>query len=151
MSERSRDGKKPFTFWFEIDLKEKLKSRAGMMGTTTTDLLNRSVKYYLEKGYLEDEQESQRVSTSLIAQDIQAMAKYESEIKTLETQMKGIQASINDLEKKMNEIDQKLKEEIIPVEKELRPYIQNVVGTYFSTQLAPIMQRISDVLKKIEE
>jgi len=151
LSERSREGKKPFTFWFDIELKSELKKRASLLNTTTTDLLNRAVKFYLERGYLDGAEDGQVVSSSMIAQDIKAMAKFDDEITSLSSQLKGLQLQVNGLEGSFNEFQQKLREDPVPTKDELRVHVQNIVGTYFSSQLAPILQKINDALTKLEE
>ena len=97
----TRDGRKAYTFWFSTKLSEQLKQRAGRLSTTTTELINRSVKLYLEKGYLYDDDEASAMQSSMdIADEVGYSALVNEKVNPILGQLKGISSRIDLLEKK---------------------------------------------------
>ena len=98
MSHKKRDGRKPFTFWFDLSLKENLKKTALQLGTTTTELLNQAVNIYLEKGFLFGENIAKQTSFN-IANELEISSKINEKVNPIGIQMKGLISRIEQLEK----------------------------------------------------
>jgi hypothetical protein len=140
LSSANRDNRKPFTFWFDKQLKDKLKHRAAQMGTTTTELLNRAVQIYIEKGYVQDDENSAKFGMNLdIAQELGQTSHFESKFSELASQLKGLQARLENVEGHLDDSGQMNQE-----------YIQNQIKIHVQSKVEPIMTALSETISKLD-
>lgn len=128
------------TFWFDKKLKERLQQTASRMGSTTTDLINRAVEIYLDRGYVHDDEMSQKLAISEITSELNSSSQFADKINELDNKIKGLSARIQALE------EERQKEERITPET-----IQNQISIHFESKVQPLLGRLSQLIQRLGE
>lgn len=115
-----------------------MQQTATRMNTTLTDLLNRAVEIYLEKGYVHDDERSQRLAISEIASELDQSSQFTSKIKELDEKIKGLSARLQALE------EERRKEERITPEA-----IQNQISIHFESKVQPLLKRLNQIIERL--
>lgn len=144
-SSRSRDrkNKSATTFWMDNDLKKKAQDRAGILGMTLTDLINRSVEIYLIKGAdLEDDEEWQKkLAAANISSSIKESGLSFEKIDKIDDDVESVKAKVKVLEDRWGEYER----ETGTIEVKIKNEVQNEI----ERKITPIIDRVSMLLEQI--
>ncbi len=126
------------TFWLDKKLKDKLQLNAQKMGSTLTELINRSIQIYLEKGYVHDDELSQRLAVTEITDEIGQSSALQGKLSEYDDKIKGLTARVQTLE------EEKQKEERITSEA-----VQNQISIHFESKVQPLMVRLEKIISSL--
>lgn len=139
MPSPSRDNRSATTFWFDNALKQQLKLRARQLDTTVTELINRAIEVYLEKGHLLQDFEKGRL---MISQDMRgeldAKNIVDGKIQEMEQGLKGLNARIESIESKLSALN--FDEETV----------RHWIKMYVASNIQPVMHSLSNAIQRLD-
>ncbi len=140
MTTNRRKDRVATTFWFDKKLKERLQQTASSMGSTLTDLINRAVEIYLDRGYVHDDEMSQKMAISEITSELHSSTQFTDKINELDDKIRGLSARVQALE------EERQKEERITPET-----VQNQISIHFESKVQPLLGRLSQLIQRLGE
>ncbi len=137
---KSREDKSATTFWMDKDLKKNAQDKVRLIENfTLTDLINRSVRIYLESSHKEDGDLGDKIAR---ASDKLAMAELSQNIvvSQLEAKIDNLKNEISDAVTKFKDIETQV-DEIITGKK-----FQQTIRAEVALMVTPVMDRLQELL-----
>ena len=137
---KSRDNKSATTFWMDKDLKKNAQDKVRLIDNfTLTDLINRSVRIYLDSSHKEDGDMGTKIAR---ASDKLAMAELSQNIVVtqLEEKIDNLKNEISDAVTKFKDVETQV-DEIITGKK-----FQQTIRAEVALMVTPVMERLQELL-----
>ena len=141
---KSRDNKSATTFWMDKDLKKNAQDKVRLIENfTLTDLINRSVRVYLDLSHKDDGEVGSKIAR---ASDKLAMAELSQNIVVtqletkLENRISKLESVISDAANSLKDIETQV-DELITGKK-----FQQTIRAEVALMVTPVMERLQELL-----
>lgn len=111
------------------------------MGTTATELVNRAVQIYLEKGYVQDDENNARFGMNFdITQELGQTSQFDEKVGEINTQIKGLQARLESMESKIQQAGEVNQESI-----------QTQINYMVQKKVDPVLSELLETIKTLNQ
>ncbi|MDH5401397.1 MAG: hypothetical protein OEZ01_01770 [Candidatus Heimdallarchaeota archaeon] len=139
LEKSSRENRSPTTFWMEKELKIEAQKIAQKINISLTDLINKSVQNYLDRGFKQDDEEmGKKIAAAVMSHDIRESGIYENKINEINSEVRGLVARVNEMENRMEKFS-------------TSDDIDTKIRRLFELKVDPIINRLSDILENIQK